>query len=58
MSSAPTSSPPAVWDRVVCGIDGTTSGLGVEVRLPLDVSASWLRVAGPRARIWIETTGP
>lgn len=27
MISAPTSFPPAVWDRVVCGIDGTTSGL-------------------------------
>lgn len=27
MSFAPTSSPPAVWDRVVCGIDGTAASL-------------------------------
>jgi nucleotide-binding universal stress UspA family protein len=27
MSSAPISFPPAVWDRVVCGIDGTAGGL-------------------------------
>ncbi len=27
MSVTSTSSPPAVWDRVVCGIDGTPSGL-------------------------------
>jgi nucleotide-binding universal stress UspA family protein len=27
MSGAPTSFPPTVWDRVVCGIDGTASGL-------------------------------
>lgn len=51
MSAAPISSPPAIWDRVVCGIDGTAASIEaartVARLIPPEASLTLCAVIGP-----------
>jgi hypothetical protein len=47
MSTARTSSPPAVWDRVLCGIDGTPAGFDAARQVARLMPASGQLTLGP-----------